>query len=79
MAKQSTAADSTKETEAPLEAPVVVEIPQDEPRNVAVSILENATKIGNAIVASGPCDFPLTMTDAKALEALGKVKITGIF
>lgn len=53
--------------------------PSAEPRNVAVTVLENRTKIGAAIVAAGPCDFPLTKTDAEALQALGKVKITGIF
>lgn len=60
-----------KATEPPVEQP--------EPRNVAVEVIANATKIGNAIVAQGPCDFPLTMTQAKALESLGKVRITGIF
>lgn len=50
-----------------------------EPRNIAVTILENGIKIGNAICGSGPCSFPLTMSDAKTLEALGKVRITGIF
>jgi hypothetical protein len=50
-----------------------------EPRNVAVTVLENRTTICGAVVASGRCDFPLTKTEAKALEALGKVTITGIF
>lgn len=49
------------------------------PANVAVTALENHLKIGNAIVAAGPVDFPLTVEDAKALEALGKVKINGVF
>ncbi len=53
--------------------------PADEVANVAVNALENRTKIGKAIVAAGPVDFPLTATDAKALEALGKVKIAGLF
>lgn len=53
--------------------------PADEPRNVAVTVLENRTKIGNAICAAGRCDFPLTATEAKALEALGKVRVEGIF
>lgn len=53
--------------------------PAEEVANVAVIALENRTKIGGAIVAAGPVDFPLTMADAKALEALGKVKITGLF
>lgn len=50
-----------------------------EARNVAVQILENGLKIGNAICGIGPCSFPLTASDAKALEALGKVRITGLF
>ena len=50
-----------------------------EPRNVAVHVLANRTKIGSAVCAAGPCDFPLTPTEAKALEGLGKVRITGIF
>ena len=50
-----------------------------EPRNVAVEVLANRTKIGKAIVAAGPCDFPLTSSEATALEALGKVRIVGIF
>ena len=50
-----------------------------EPRNVAVHALQNRVEIGNAIVAAGRVDFPLTMTEAKALEALGLVQITGIF
>jgi predicted outer membrane repeat protein len=50
-----------------------------EPRNVAVTVLENRTKIGGAICAAGPCDFPLRKSDAEALQALGKVRIDGIF
>ena len=51
----------------------------EEARNVAVYALETRLKIGPAIVASGRVDFPLTMTEAKALEALGKVHILGLF
>lgn len=51
----------------------------DEPRNVAVTVLGNRTKIGKAICAAGRCDFPLTASEAKALEALGKVRIEGLF
>jgi hypothetical protein len=50
----------------------------EEPRNVIVTVLANRTKIGKAICAAGRCDFPLTATEAKALEALGKVRIDGI-
>ena len=50
-----------------------------EPCNVAVIALKNRTKIGKALVAAGPVDFPLTMSDAKALEAMGLVQITGLF
>lgn len=53
--------------------------PTEEPRNVAVTALENRLKIGKAVVAAGPVDFPLTASEAKALEQLGKVQITGIF
>ncbi len=47
--------------------------------NTAVTALKDRTKIGKAIVAAGPVDFPLTAADAKALEDLGLVKITGLF
>ena len=50
-----------------------------EPRNIAVTVLEKRTKIGKALCARGPLDFPLTESEAKALEKLGKVKITGLF
>ena len=50
-----------------------------EPRNVAVTVLKKRTKIGKAICARGPLDFPLSETEAKALEKLGLVKITGLF
>lgn len=64
-------------------APAVAETADNsaapEERTIAVTVLENRTKIGNAIVAAGRCDFPLTMSEAKALEALGKVRIDGLF
>jgi hypothetical protein len=66
-----------KNTESPAEPAAVEATP--EARNVAVQILENGLKIGNAICGIGPCSFPLTASDAKALEALGKVRIIGIF
>lgn len=66
-----------KNTEPPAESAAVEATP--EARNVAVQILENGLKIGNAICGIGPCSFPLTTSDAKALEALGKVRITGLF
>ena len=47
--------------------------------NTAVTALKNRTKIGKAIVAAGPVDFPLTAADAKALQDLGLVTITGLF
>lgn len=50
-----------------------------EPCNVAVDILENRTKVRNAICAAGACEFPLTKTEADSLVALGKARITGIF
>ena len=50
-----------------------------EPRNIAVEILENGMQIGEAICGTGPCTFPLTLPDATTLEALGKVRIIGIF
>lgn len=55
------------------------ESPEAEPRNVAVTVLQNRTKIGRSICAAGPCDFPLTATEAKALQDLGLVRITGLF
>ena len=66
-----------KNTVSPAE-PTAVEV-TPEARNVAVQILENGLKIGNAICGIGPCSFPLTASDAKALEALGKVRIIGLF
>lgn len=51
----------------------------EELRNVAVFVLQTRTKIGNAICAYGPCDFPITKTEAESLAALGKVRIEGIF
>lgn len=50
----------------------------DEPRNVVVTVLENRTLIRGAICAAGRCSFGLTLTEAKALEALGKVRIDGL-
>jgi hypothetical protein len=67
---------------APPAEPATVEAAVEaapEARNVAVQILENGLKIGNAICGIGPCSFPLTASDAKALEALGKVRIVGLF
>lgn len=64
-------------TTAPAAAPATTA--NDEPRNVAVTVLKNRTKIGAAIVAAGPCDFPLTKTEADALVGLGLVRITGLF
>lgn len=67
------------EPQAPAVAETADTTPTPEDRNVAVTVLQNRTKIGKAIVAAGRCDFPLTMTEAKALEALGKVRIEGLF
>ena len=69
----------TSEVEATPE-PTTPELtaPEAEPRNIAVEILENGLKIGNAICGLGPCTFPLTLPDANTLEALGKVRIIGI-
>lgn len=69
MAKESTIIE---------EVTPVAEVAPD-PRNIAVEILENGLKIGNAICGLGPCSFPLALPDAKTLEALGKIRITGIF
>lgn len=49
----------------------------DEPANVIVDVLKAGTKIGNAICGKGRCSFPLTASQAKTLEDLGKVKIVG--
>lgn len=72
MAKNTASPDKSPAESAAVEA-------TPEVRNVAVQILENGLKIGNAICGIGPCSFPLTASDAKALEALGKVRISGIF
>ncbi len=59
--------------------PTTTEEKPEEARNVAVTVLKPRTKIGKAIVADGPCDFPLTKSEAESLAALGLVTITGIF
>lgn len=46
--------------------------------NIAVDVIKPGTKIGKAICGKGRCSFPLTMSQAKALESLGKVRIVGI-
>lgn len=71
MPKDNTTTESPAAGEAAKQAP--------EPANVSVFSLENRLQIGKAIVAYGKVDFPLTETDAKALEALGKVRILGLF
>jgi len=55
------------------------ETPSAQVANTAVIALKDRTKIGKALVAAGPVDFPLTAADAKALEELGLVKIAGLF
>jgi len=50
-----------------------------EARNIAVEVIVPGTKIGRAICGKGPCSIPLTPSEAEALEALGKVRIRGIF
>jgi len=50
-----------------------------EARNIKVTVLANRTAICGAIVAAGPCDFPLTQPEADALVKMGKVRIDGIF
>lgn len=50
-----------------------------EAANVAVEALRNGIKIRGAIVARGRVDFPVTAAQAKELEALGLVKILGIW
>lgn len=52
--------------------------PEPEAENVVVTVLENRTLIRRAICGAGRCSFLLTATEAKALEALGKVRIEGI-
>ena len=53
--------------------------PADEPRNVAIRALKDRTKIGKAIVAAGRVDFPVTLSEAKALKEMGLVEIEGLF
>lgn len=64
------------ETSAPL---VEDTAPDEEPRIYAVECLQNRTKIGKAIVAAGRVDFPLTKSEAVALQDAGLVKIVGTF
>ena len=52
---------------------------EEEARNVAITALKDRTQIGGAIVAAGAVDFPVTAREAKDLEALGLVRIDGIF
>jgi hypothetical protein len=52
--------------------------PQAEPENVVVTVLQPRTLIRKAICGQGRCSFLLTATEAKALEALGKIRIEGI-
>ena len=52
---------------------------EEEKRNVAITALKDRTQIGGAIVAAGRVDFPVTAGEAKELEALGLVRIDGIF
>lgn len=59
--------------------PKATEPAAPEPKNVRVQVLQNRTQIGKAICAAGPCDVRLTLSDAKALEALGLVRVLGIF
>ena len=73
----TTMAKTTATTASAPGAPTT-EAPTPEPRNVLVEVLENRTHINGAIVAAGLCDFPLTASEAKALEALGKVRIVGL-
>jgi hypothetical protein len=49
-----------------------------EPANISVYVLIPRTKIGKAICGKGRLPFPLTATQAKTLEAMGKVRIDGI-
>lgn len=50
----------------------------EEPRNVAVDVIKNCTRLKGAILAVGRCPFPLTMSEAKTAEAMGLVRIVGI-
>jgi len=50
----------------------------EEPRNVAVDVLKNCTRLKGAILAVGRCPIPLTMSEAKTAEAMGLVRIVGI-
>ena len=64
--------NNTTETNAKAPAEVAAE-----PANISVYVLVPHTKIGKAICGVGRLPFPLTMTQAKTLETLGKVRIDG--
>ena len=50
-----------------------------EPRNIAAIVPVARCTIGEADYGTGPLPIALTATEAKALELLGLVTITGIF
>ena len=52
--------------------------PAKEEPKIIVDVLKPGTKIGKAICGKGRLSFPLTPSEAKTLEDLGKVKIVGI-
>jgi hypothetical protein len=49
-----------------------------EPRNVRVEALQNRTHILGGIFAAGEVPLLLTPSEAKSLEALGKVRVLGV-
>ena len=52
---------------------------ESEPRNVAAMVIGDRCTIGAIDYGTGALPIPLTMTEAKALEALGFIAITGLF
>jgi hypothetical protein len=52
---------------------------ESEPRNVAGTVIVNRCSIGVTDYGMGALPIPLTMTEAKALESLGLITITGLF
>lgn len=52
---------------------------ESEPRNVAAMVIGDRCTIGVTDYGTGALPIPLTMTEAKALESLGFISITGLF
>ena len=52
---------------------------ESEQRNVAAIVIGDRCTIGLTDYGTGALPIPLTMAEAKSLEALGFISITGLF